>query len=218
MMHRLIPAAWAALLGALTGVMLLAVWYLADSRLRMDFAVDPPRLLTGVHPGERDQATGLTFAWTGRDVALRVPGLDRRVAWTLELRLRGGREILADNPSIVVFADGARLLEHQTRTEFETLTIAVPPRSDRPRGLLVTMQSSRTFVPGPNDPRPLGVMLDAVTLTPDGFALPPRAAVAAAASAGAALGAATPYWPGALDPSRIFPTWCPAARWRPRSC
>jgi hypothetical protein len=139
---RLVSAAAAALLGALASVVFLAGAYLLSPALRLDFAVDPPRLVTGMHPGERDEASGLTFAWTGRDVAIRLPGLDRRVPWSLELRLRGGRPHQPDNPVVVVSVDGAPLLEHPSQTDFTTVRVTVPPRPARPRGALITLRSS----------------------------------------------------------------------------
>jgi len=191
MTSRLAAAASAALLGALSSVVFLAGFYLMSPALRIDFAVDPPpRLVTGVHAGERDETTGLTFAWTGRDVAIRLPGLDRRVAWSIDLRVRGGRQHQPDNPVLVVFVDGARVVDHQSETAFTNVRVTIPPRLARPRGALITIQSSSTFVPGPNDPRALGVMLDVIAVSPEGFALPPWDAFTGAAAAGAALGAA----------------------------
>jgi hypothetical protein len=54
----------------------------------------------------------------------------------------------------------------------------------------IKMRASTTFVPGPSDPRALGVMLDSLTLTPSGVVLPPRRALTGVALASAALGAA----------------------------
>jgi hypothetical protein len=189
MSQRLVSAVWAALIGALSSVVLFALFYLLSPDLRIEFEIDPPRLMTGMHQGERDEASGLTFAWTGRDVALRLPGLDRRVPWTATVRVRSARSNPAGNPLIVFFVDGVQVLAHQTQTDFEEVRVPVAARSDRPRGALITMQSSATFVPGPNDPRPLGVMFDAVTVSPEGLALPPWPAPSGAAAAAAALGA-----------------------------
>lgn len=187
---RLVPAAAAALIGALGSTILLALFYARSPALSIDFAVDPPaRLVRGVYPAERVEASGLTFAWTGADVALRLPGLDRRVAWTVDLRVRGAREDAAANPAIVFFVDGVRAAVHQSQPDFTDVAVAIPPRSERPRGAVLTFQVSKTFVPGATDPRALGVMLDHVTVRPEGFALPPTAAFAAAARSIATLGA-----------------------------
>lgn len=190
MTRRFASAAGTALLGTLAGFVLVTGFYVLSSTLRLDFDVDPPRLVTGMYPAEREAASGLTFAWTGPDVAFRLPGLDRRVPWSMELRLRGGRQNAAENPVVAVFVDGVRVLEHRSGTGFRQLQVSIPTRPERPRGLLVTLQMSATFVPGPNDPRRLGVMVDYVTLTADGLPLPPRNAFSGAAAGGAAVGAA----------------------------
>ncbi|MGH9310507.1 MAG: hypothetical protein ACRD1U_14105 [Vicinamibacterales bacterium] len=190
MSRRFVSAAGAALLGTLAGLVLLAGFYVLSSTVRIDFDVDPPRLVSGMYPAERDAAGGLTFAWTGREVAFRLPGLDRRVPWSMDLRLRGGRQNAAENPVVAVFVDGVRVLERRSETGFTVLQVSIPMRPERPRGLLVTLQISRTFVPGPNDPRQLGVAVDYATLTADAMPLPPRGAFSGAAAGGGAIGAA----------------------------
>lgn len=184
---RVVSALAAGVLGGLCSIVLLAVVYLLFPGLQIDFDVDPPRLLTGMYPAERDDTTGMTFAWTSRDVALRLPGLDRRVAWTAEWRLRGGRQRAADNPEIVFFVDGVRALVHQSATDFSTVQLTVPARPDRPRGVLITAQTSSTFTPGPADPRALGVMVDSIAFRPEGLAIPPPEAFYGAAAGGAAM-------------------------------
>lgn len=190
MIGRLAAAAAAALLGSLASLVLLTLFYATGSALRIDFAVDPPRLVSGIYPAERDVATGLTFAWTGADMALRLPGLDRRVPWTVEIRLRGARQPPADNPVLTFSVDGVIVGVEASATDFTTVRLRLPPSAERPRGALLTMQSSTTFVPGPQDPRALGILLDAISVTADGLPLPPRPALAGAAGAGAVFGAA----------------------------
>ena len=57
MSQRLVSAVWAALIGALSSVVLFALFYLLAPDLRIEFDIDPPRLMTGMHQGERDEAT-----------------------------------------------------------------------------------------------------------------------------------------------------------------
>ena len=187
---RLLSALFAALLGSLCSLVLLALFYALSPDLRIEFSVDPPRIVTGMHSGERDDASGMTYAWSGRDVAFRLPGLDRRVRWAADLRIRGGRPAPAANPLVIVFVDGVRVLAEQSQTDFLDLQFVIPQRDDRPRGALVTLQVSDTFTPGASDPRALGVMVDRVVFTPEGIPVPPRHAFAGAATAGAALAAA----------------------------
>lgn len=175
-------------LGALAGAVWLALWYGLRPALRIEFDVDPPRLVSGVYPSERDDRSGLTFAWTGADMALRVPGLDRSVDWVLDIRVRGGRA--ADNPMLEFSADGQLLSSAPSGADFQNIKVRIPARPDRPHGLTVSMRVSSTFVPGPSDTRALGVVLDRIILTPSGVVLPPRGALSGVATAGAALGAA----------------------------
>jgi hypothetical protein len=179
----------AALIGALVGAAWAAVFYAWHSALIVDFDRDLPRNVSGIYEPERDDASGLTFAWTSDDAAIRLPGLDRRVAWTLTVRLRGGRSAPAVNPSVTILCDGAELQTVASGNDFQDVTITLPRRPDH-RGALVGLRSSSAFVPGPRDPRRLGVMLDRLALVPAGVVLVPRPALDAAALSSAAMGAA----------------------------
>jgi hypothetical protein len=193
-MTRVIPRALAAaVLGALLGAAFLECFYAIDPRLAITFDIDPPRLVSGVFPAERDPATGLTFAWTGPELMLRLPGLDRSVNWILHVRVRGARKDASENPVLSFFADGVLLDTRQSLTTFDDISVTIPAEPGRRRGVAIAMQSSRTFVPGPADSRALGVMLDGFSLTPGGIALPPRRAFAGASLSAAALGAAVAF-------------------------
>ena len=157
----MIRAAAAALIGVLASALLLALFTLAGSGIRVGFDGNPPRLVYGFYPAERDRGSGLTFAWTGAEAGLRLPGLDRRVAWTLTLRVRGARPDRQSNPVLTFFADGILLSTYQTTTGFEDLSVVVPPRPDR-RGVTILIRSSSTFVPSTADRRQLGVLVDSL--------------------------------------------------------
>jgi hypothetical protein len=120
---------------------------------------------------------------------VRLPGLDRHLAWTATLRVRGGRAAPARNPALVVMADGVAIATHETSADFVDVTVVIPPRPER-RGLLLGLQSSETFTPGDSDPRHLGVMIDRLSIEPSGVVLVPRPALVAAAISSAAMGAA----------------------------
>lgn len=181
----------AGVLGGMAGALFLALFYVASPALRIEFDRDLPRLLVrGVHPPERDPASGLTFVWTQADMALRLPGLDRSVEWVMDLRLRAGRADADDLPDLAFHADGVRLMTRAAPADFEHVQVTIPAQPERRRGAFISMQSSTTFVPGPDDPRALGVQVDSLSLAPAGIALPPRRAFAGAAAAGAILGAA----------------------------
>jgi hypothetical protein len=178
-----------AILAGLVGAVWAALFYAWHPSLIVDFDRDLPTQVTGIYTPERDRASGLTFAWTSADAVLRLPGLDRRAGWTLDLRFRGGRPNSAENPDVTILADGAVLAMQPSTRDFSDMRVAIPPRPER-RGLVVTIQCSKTFVPGASDPRALGVMLDRLALTPDGIVLVPDSAMLAASLSSAAMGAA----------------------------
>jgi hypothetical protein len=189
MTYALGRAAAAALIAALLGAAWAALCYAWHPAFAIDFDRDVPRNLSGMYTPERDEASGLTFAWAGPDAALRLPGLDRRRSWRLDLRVRGGHAAASENPEITILADGVVVATAQTSAGFQDLSVALPARPDR-RGLTVGIRSSKTFVPGPSDPRTLSVMIDRLALTPDGIVLVPRPALYASSIASAAMGAA----------------------------
>lgn len=180
-------AAAAAILAALLGAAWVALFYAWNPALVIELDRDLPRNVSGLYPVERDAASGLTFAWTGDETVVRLPGLDRGVAWTLALRMRGGRPA-DDNPDVAVVVDGVTVSTHRATPEWSDVRVAIPARPER-RGLTLGLRSSATFVPGAGDPRALGVMLDRLSLTPDGIVMVPRPALVATAAASAAMGA-----------------------------
>ena len=181
-------AAAAAMLAGLLGAAWVTLFYAWHPALHVEFDRDLPRNFSGVYPPERDDVSRLTFAWTGEDAVLRLPGLDRRASWRLDLRLRGGRPA-DDNPDLVVVADGVIVATHRAAPDWIDVQTTIPAQPDG-RGLTLGLRNSRTFVPGPSDPRALGVMLDRLSLVPDGIVLVPRPALIGSSSASAAMGAA----------------------------
>jgi len=179
----------AAALAGLFGAVWVALFYAWHGAIVVEFDRDLPRNVSGIHPPERDRAADLTFAWTSSDALIRLPGLDRRVPWTLDLRVRGARPSLPDNPYLTIVVDGTNVERIQTTPEFGDVRVTIPARPDR-RGVLIDLKSSETFVPGPSDPRALGVMLDRFVLSPQGIVLVPDAALEATSLSSAAMGAA----------------------------
>jgi hypothetical protein len=180
----------AALLAALLGAACTALLYVWHPVLRLEFDRSLPTVVSGVYGAERDERAALTFAWTGPELTLRLPGLDRHVPWMLDLRVRGAHPQPSENPEISIRSDGAVLVTHRTTPDFEVLRVTIPSHPEERRGATITIRSSSTFVPGPSDPRALGVMLDWLSLTPDGAVLPPPAALGGAALSSACMGAA----------------------------
>ncbi len=87
MSQRLLRALLAGVMGAVVGCACLLLLYGWRSRLATEFDVTPPRQLTGVYEAERDDNSGLTFAWTGEVPRIAPAGsgqagpLDAGAAW-----------------------------------------------------------------------------------------------------------------------------------------
>ncbi len=181
-------AAATAVLAGLLGAACIALFYAWHAAIAIDFDRDLPKTISGIYSPERDPS-GLSFAWTSGEAALTFPGLDRRAVWILDLRVRGGRPMSAENPDITILADGVAIQTMRSTPDFTDLRASIPAFPSR-RGLVVGIVCSKTFVPGPGDPRPLGVMLDRLVLAPEGVVLVPRPALSAASLSAAAMGAA----------------------------
>lgn len=181
-------AALCGVLSACLAAAILAFIYSRRPALVVEFDRHLPRQISGVYPSERDNQSGLTFAWTGAEMGIRAPGLDRRVEWTLDVRLRAARPD-GRMPDVTFFADGIQLATHAAPQDFGQVQVTIPARRERQRDVTITMRVSDTFTPGPADPRPLGVVLDRLTLTPSGLVLPPRRAFFGAAASAGILGA-----------------------------
>jgi hypothetical protein len=168
----------------------LTLFYGIAPEMRLDFNVTPPpSIVTGVYPAEREGGTDHTFAWTAETMTVNLPDLDRHVDWSMNARVRGARSGNVPNPELTFFVDGVLVLTHASRVDYEEVQVPIPARPAQ-RGLTVSMRATPTFVPGPHDPRHLGVMLDSLSFSPDGIILPPRTAVAGIALASAAIGIA----------------------------
>ena len=101
--------------------------------------------------------------------------------------MRGGHPA-DDNLGVAVVVDGVTVSSHRAASEWSDVRVAIPARPER-RGLTLGLRSSATFVPGARDPRALGVMLDRLSLRPDGIVVVPRPALIRTAAASAAMGA-----------------------------
>ena len=190
MTRLLTRAIGCGMLAAFLGAAFLVLFYGANAGLTIEFDRDLPRLVTGVHPYERDDATRMTFAWTRDELVLRLPGLDRRVDWILEMRARGARPVAADNPELSFLADGIVVETRSSGPAFEEFRIVIPARLGHPRDAVIGIRASKTFSPGSADPRQLGFMVDRIRLTPEAIVIPPREAIAGVTMAGAILAAA----------------------------
>jgi len=178
----------AAIVGASLGAAAVVVAYMLRPTLTLEMDPSlPRRFASGLYDGERAGQT--TFAWTSQRADIKLADLSRRISWTCSIRLRGARSDPAIQPSVTLAADGLVATTVNATNEFQDVPIVLPRRSSS--GAVVTITSSSTIVPGPSDPRTLGVQLDRVTCAPqDGRPWPPSATIVYAGLISAIFGAA----------------------------
>ncbi len=147
----------------------------------------PRRFASGLYDSER--AGDTTFAWTSQRADIKLAGLNRHITWNCSVRFRGGRSDPDAQPSVDLAADGKVATTIKATNDFQDATVVLPPRSSS--GAVVTVTSSSTLVPGPSDPRQLGVQINRIACAPQrGIALPPVATIRDAAVVGAMFGVA----------------------------
>ena len=190
MNRTILRAAAAALIGGLAGAAFLVFAFSRHPELTFEMDRDlPARITSGFYPVEfsREQ----TFAWTSDRAQINVPGVDRRTPWLCVVRFRGARAPGLPQPVVTLAIDGTTLASRTAGNDYQEIEATAPARPFP--GLKVAIVSSSTFVPGPSDPRPLGVQVDRVSCRPDPgqFALPPSTALLSAGGAAAALAAAS---------------------------
>jgi hypothetical protein len=187
MRTRLATAVSAALIGAFVGALALSVVYGTGASIRFEMDRDLPPTVTGFYPPERDGT--LTFAWTRSSAEITLPGISRRVPWACSASIRGWRTAGIPLPELRFTADGLDVLRWQVRSALEDVRFDIPTRPDR-SGLVLRIDVSDTFRPGPADPRDLGVVFDYLVCAPaEGrVAHLPSPALAQAALGGALLG------------------------------
>lgn len=179
-----------AALGALAGAACMALAFVQHPAFTLEMDRDLPRNVSGIYPPEL-MPGGESFAWTGGNAKVSLPGLDRRVPWQCTARLRAGRSAPLTMPAVTLGVDGVGAVTQEITNTFENVTAPVPQFTGRD-GLVFTISVSSTFVPGPGDARELGVQVDRIECRPAAgqLALPPRRAYVSGMLAGAIFGAA----------------------------
>ena len=162
-------AAAAAILAALFGAAWAALFYAWHPGHRRSSSIATCReTSSGIYPPERDEASGLTFAWTGPDVVLRLPGLDRRAGLDARpARARRPRRCRPTIPTSAILADGVVRddgandggLPGRARDDSGARR---PPRTVTRPAQLDDLRARARRIRGA-----LGVMLDRLSLTPD---------------------------------------------------
>ncbi len=189
--------------------------YVASPSIRVSFSPHRPlidRIAAGFYPAETTPQ-GIPFAWTDGDARVLFPHLDRRPAWRLRIRLaRGAWPRQARPPALALEVDGRVETRMLPPTDFADQELFVARRPGR-RGLMLRFRSE-TFVPGPHDPRRLGVVVSEIVLEPEGLAMPPVSALVARVVSGVALavalklsGLALPYLTALLGSLGLFSGW-----------
>jgi hypothetical protein len=181
--------------GAAVGAAALAALAAAAS-LILVYAANPgfwpplhlvPSLGSGFYPVEHNESGG--FAWMGEAASVNLPGLDRRVAWACDIRVKAGRPVVVNRPTLTIAADEETVAIAAVPDEPAHVTFTVPARQER-RGVSLTFTPSETFTPVTDDPRRLGLVVEDLACRPAaGIPLPPRGALGRAALAGTFLGA-----------------------------
>lgn len=191
MTRTLFRALAVAALGSLAASALIVLVYARAPRLTFSMNTDPPPIVRGLYPVERDPS-GAGFAWTGERLQVSFPGLDRDHEWTFVLRVRGGRQDPSTLPEIAVDVDGVTRAAFRVANTVTEHRVPLPVAPGRASGASIAVRVSNTFVPGPNDARSLGVVVEALRLDPppEGVPVVPMRALGAAALAGAIFGAA----------------------------
>lgn len=182
-----------ALAGSVAGMLAGAGWLVLAYALNPRLELEMDRGVAAVAQGfyDEERAGHETFAWTGREAHLNLPGLDRKTSWSCTVRVRGGRPDPATLPEISMAVDGGVIASRRATNDYQDLRVEISQRPASP-GAVVTLRSSNTFRPGPSDPRELGVMVDrwACEPAPGHVPLPPRQAVGTVTATGALFGAA----------------------------
>lgn len=116
----------------------------------------------GFQGAEIDLENDRQFSWTSGRARIAIPHLHRGVGHRVTLDINAFRLDDAPLPVVTIAVDGQSAASLQTTVERQLVTVDVPRRAGR--GVVITIESSSTFVPGPSDPRVLGAMVNDVAL------------------------------------------------------
>ncbi|MEZ5318013.1 MAG: hypothetical protein R2752_11485 [Vicinamibacterales bacterium] len=179
----------AAVTGAVLGAAAFSIAYARHPQITLEMDRPVDAVARGFYAEER--AGDETFAWTGRTASVDLPGLDRRSAWTCDVRVRAGRGAPLVLPALATAVDGLATGTTAVTNDYADVRIPLPARPDRP-GARIDLGVSDPFTPGGGDTRELGVIVDRLACAPDAGAKvrPPAGTMGRAALAGGILGAA----------------------------
>lgn len=137
---------------------------------------------SGFYPAELD--ADRSFSWMGPSGRLRLPRLERTVRHTLALWVRPA----ASGPvELTVAVDGLAMPPRALSPGVQRIDVELPAQPVN--RAIVTLQVSRTIVPGPADPRTLGLRVDGIALdAADGRLRIPGGSLRSAVLAGLGVG------------------------------
>src|ERR1051325_8408624 len=156
-------AAVAAAVGPLAGAIALVGAFSIHPALTLEMDRDLPRMAFGFYPPEVTSTE--SFAWTSERAQLNLVDFNRRSAWRCSVVFRGGRPADGSQPTVVLALDGVSAASKIATNDYQTIEAVAPARAEH-RGLNVSIVSTPTFVPGPADPRALGVQVDRFSCAP----------------------------------------------------
>ncbi len=119
----------------------------------------------GFHRPEVESSPSRHFSWTSGHAEIRVPNIDRTRPYRVSFRIRAGRSAATEPPPhLIVSVDAVPRLRTETSNARQDYAVEVP--TDNRSTLVVAIDLSDTFVPGPGDRRELGVVVERVDIEP----------------------------------------------------
>jgi hypothetical protein len=120
---------------------------------------------SGFHQAEFDQTNFRHFIWTTNHSEITVPAIDRSRAYRVRFRISAGRAPdMPPPPQLTATVDGVTRLRMETSNGLQEYEVIAPAGSGQ--SLTVALDLSNTFVPGSQDRRALGVVVETVSIEP----------------------------------------------------
>lgn len=148
------------LLGSFVFLVLFASASATQPTLTLNLSGDSRATLRNVYPVEHLDT--LSWVWTGPRAELSLPSLDRRLTWHWSGRVLLNRPDGIPPPFVRITIDDGVAFEG-TIAQDALIEFAIPRTLDR-TGVVLAFDTMPGFVPGPDDPRELGIALASVSL------------------------------------------------------
>jgi hypothetical protein len=119
--------------------------------------------VAGFYPAEAD-ASFHAFSWTSQTARVELSELNRSRVHRFTVLVRSNRSPDQTPPQVRMAVDGITRLVEELSNSARQLSVEIPRH--RGTGAVVTLDSSPTVVPGSEDPRVLGVIVDDIAIAP----------------------------------------------------